>query len=441
MLRRHLRSVRAWSAAGLLTCSFLAAVAPAGEPSEPIPGADQGAQAVGILAARDAGQLALDVRGAGESSVRLAIRNLSPRRLNVVLPPGLVAASSAGQAFQSMGLGAATNRAGGFGQFRGGHEESPGFQSVPVADSVPVDGVTVPAGQMVELAIPAVCLNFGLPTPTPLNSFVLMDVADYSPNPRVQKALRTLATVGTSQGVAQAVMWNVCDGLSWRKLDTQSAKRMNSHEIALAARFVEALDSAGTSDLVDPQYLTEGRIFVQVKGEGELAKDARRLESELDGQRILGLPVRVVGEGETPKAPAPAMLLTVTLTGGSEQARGHVAVSHATKGRWSNLGTAKFQGDAAPGDLQAAGLSKSLDRAIASAFVGVKTVRKSGGSTTVRIENKLPFTLAHVVLNVGNEGSTAPVALTGVGVGPARNTLAPIQAARGAVERVEFNGL
>ena len=32
---------------------------------------------------------------------------------------------------------------------------------------------------------------------------------------------------------------------------------MNEHEIALAARFIEAVDASG-SDLVDPAYLTEG---------------------------------------------------------------------------------------------------------------------------------------------------------------------------------------
>ena len=71
--------------------------------------------------------------------------------------------------------------------------------------------MTVPAGQKVDLDIPAVCLNFGLPTPTPRDKFRLMDVDDYSKDVRVRKALRCLATLGTSHGTAQAAMWRVCN--------------------------------------------------------------------------------------------------------------------------------------------------------------------------------------------------------------------------------------
>ena len=172
MLWRHLCLVRAITASGLLTCSMLGASA-AGEPQEPIPGADAQAETVKVLDAEKAGTLAVEVRGQGQDRVRVSLKNTSARRLNVVLPPGLVASSAVGQAgrgggggggFQSMGLGAASNRSGGFGQFAGGRAE-PGFQSV-AADPTPA-GVVVPAGQKVDLEIPAVCLNFGLPTPTP----------------------------------------------------------------------------------------------------------------------------------------------------------------------------------------------------------------------------------------------------------------------------------
>src|SRR5438270_11125535 len=134
MQRRHLWLVRAITASGLLTCSMLGASA-AGEPQEPIPGADAQAETVKVLEAEKAGTLAVEVRGQGQDRVRVSLKNTSARRLNVVLPPGLVASSSVGQGagggggapgggagggFQSMGLGAVTNRSGGFGQFAGG---------------------------------------------------------------------------------------------------------------------------------------------------------------------------------------------------------------------------------------------------------------------------------------------------------------------------------
>ncbi|MBV8231921.1 MAG: hypothetical protein JO329_18225, partial [Planctomycetaceae bacterium] len=54
MLWRPLCPARAWSAAGLLTCSMLAASAPA-EPSEPAPPADAVTETVQVLKAGAAG--------------------------------------------------------------------------------------------------------------------------------------------------------------------------------------------------------------------------------------------------------------------------------------------------------------------------------------------------------------------------------------------------
>ena len=51
MLWRHLCSVRAWAAAGLMTCSMFAASALA-EPAEPPPSADRVTETVKVLEAR-----------------------------------------------------------------------------------------------------------------------------------------------------------------------------------------------------------------------------------------------------------------------------------------------------------------------------------------------------------------------------------------------------
>ncbi len=196
----------------------------------------------------------------------------------MILPPGLVAASAAGQGraggggFQSMGLGSVGNQPGAFGEFRAAASASAsGLQSVAVSDEAPDRAVTVPAGRTVELSIPAVCLNFGIATPTPRDRFELVDVDDYTPDPRARKALRSLATLGTSHGVAQAVAWNVFNGVPFEAMAAQHGKVVNPHETSLAARFVEALDASGSSDLVDRAYLNEGRVFIQVEGEGPLA--------------------------------------------------------------------------------------------------------------------------------------------------------------------------
>src|SRR3954452_8777299 len=96
MLWRRRCLVRALSAAGLLIGSTWGAAAFA-EPEEPAPRPEAVSPTVDVLQAPHAGQLAIRVQGQGSDRIRLALRNTSGGRLNVVLPPGLVAAASAGQ--------------------------------------------------------------------------------------------------------------------------------------------------------------------------------------------------------------------------------------------------------------------------------------------------------------------------------------------------------
>ena len=433
---RHRWLRRGASAAGLLACTLLGAPALAQSPG-PAPGPETTAQTVEILQARKAGDLAVTVRGAGDDRVKFSIKNTSPRRLNVVLPPGLVAAS-VGQGFQSMGLGTPTSARGSFGQFRYGSEpDATTSTTIATRDA----GVVVPAGQTVEFHLPSACLNFGIATPTPRDQFELMSVEEYSPDPRVRKALRSLATLGTSQKVAQAVMWHLCNGLSYEQLATEAAKFLNLHEITLAARFVEALDASG-STLVDPSALTQSRLVVRLSGD-VYAKDLHRLAGELDGRRVLGLPVRVVDDLAPSSEQLGALSLKVHLAGSpTGPTQGRVIVQHASiASGWVDVGRTSFRDDTRAAELKGSDLAAAIDHAVASAFVSVRIARTGTGTTTLKIENKLPLTLANVVIRAGRAASADRVALTGVGIGPARSGLATIQAATGVVERVELNGL
>jgi hypothetical protein len=447
MLWRHLCLVRAWSAAGLLTCSMFAAPALA-EPDDPRPSAEAVTETVRVLDAKRVGDLKLELRGHGQDRVRVTLRNTSAKRLNVVLPPGLVAASATGQGragggFQSMGLGSVGNQAGAFGQFRvAGTATEAGFQSVPAVDSSAEKAVTVPAGKSIDLTIPAVCLNYGLPTPTIRDRFELMDVDEYTPDIRARKALRTLATTGTSHGVAQAAAWHVFNGVPFEVMPGQSSKFVNPHEAALAARFVEALDASGAPDLVDAAYMNEGRIFVQVEGEAALAADARRLGGAFEGLHVLGLPVRVVSPDEMPETLAPALLIKVTLTGSQPgETRGRLNVARATRSEgWVPLGKTTFTEGSSLSVLDGPSLARAVDRSLAASFVEVKTVKKGPNSTTLKVENHLPFSLATVIVRSSGSSSAALVPYRGIGVGPARSAQVSIQASGGKVERVELNG-
>jgi len=400
---------------------------------------------VDLLKASKVGELSVVARGQGQDRVRLTIRNTSSQRLNVILPAGLVASAAAGQGqgrgLQSMGLGMFSNRPGSFGQFRGSGGDE-GLQSVALDDSSLDSSITVPAGESLDVTVTAVCLNFGLPTPTPRDRFTLVDVADYSTDSRVRKSLRSLCQLGTSQGVAQVVMWRVCNDLTFEAMAAQAGKVINEPEIALAARFIEALDETTGADLVDARALTEGRVFVKIQGEGALAGDAERLNEQVEKCRLLGLPVRIVDHGELPSAPAALFIKVVLTDGKTGETRGRVVVSSSsTANQWAPLGKARFQ-DTRPVDvLDGKAMSQIMDRAIGAAFVTVKPARRTVGSTTLKVDNHLPFTLATVAVKAGNLAGAPTVPFHGLGVGPARSALLPIQAATATIERVELNGL
>jgi hypothetical protein len=219
---------------------------------------------------------------------------------------------------------------------------------------------------------------------------------------------------------------------------------MNVHEIALAARFVQALDAPGAGDLVDPATLTQSRVYVQVKGQSPLGGEARRLSSGLEGLRILGLPLQVVESQDLPTVAAPALLLNIVLTDAKVgETRGAVVVSSCAAGEaWLPVGKVSFRDNSSVDVLDSATLIKVVDRAVASAFVTVKPARRTVGSTTLKVENRLPFTVSSLLVKTGSSAGAPSVPFVGVGVGPARSALLPIQAANASlVEHVELNGL
>ena len=449
---RRLHLVRALSAAGLASSlMFLGAAAAAGralddEPST-LPESATTTQTVDVLKAVEAGDLKVVARGQGQEKVRLSIENVSGKRLNVIIPPGLVASSGLGQrggmgggGFQSMGLGSITNRPGSFGRFEAA--AAPGFRSMPVS-AAEDSALTVPEGETVDVTVPGVCLNYGVAAPSPRDVFTLMDVARYTADLRVRKALRSLAALGTSQGVAQAAMWRICDDVSFQEMASRDGKVLNPHELALAARFVEAVDQA-PGDLVDPAALAEGRVFVNVRAEGPSAvAEADRLAAKLDGLRLLGLPITLVEGDETPTAAAPALFVKLVLSESRDgEAVGRMQVGSTPTGDlWRPLGKAVFRDHSSLAVLDAPTLAALMEHELATSFVTVRVARRSTTSTTLRIDNRLPFTIAGLSLRAGASPGSPLVPFDAVGLGPARSLTLPIQAPHAQIMGVELNGL
>jgi hypothetical protein len=444
---RCLRVVRAATIAGLVAGMSVSGYRSADGQQDPAlvdspPGVQFQAEAVDLLRARDAGLVGVELRGAGEDEVRVTLRNSSPRRLSVVVPPGLVALSVTGQ-FQSMGLGLPTNRPGSFGEFRPTTGvDSGAFKSVPPGFSTREgSAITLAPGRTINFSVPAVCLNFGIPEPSANDEMLLMDVADYTPDERARRALRSIGTLGTSRNVAQAVAWNVFNSVPFSTMTARAPKSVNRMEGALAARFLEALDQS-SGEVVEPAYVTEGRLFVRLQGEGDLAQKADILAKDLEGKYLMGLPVRVIGTPGEPSTSGPALYLIVTLTSSSDNATaGRVAVKGLSRdGRWNDGGTAKLSMNVPPSSLDSSLLAEYIDSSVARQFVAVKKVKRVDGGTVVEVVNRLPFTLSRIVLQAAGD-TTAPVPFEAVGISPLRSAQVKIPAAEATIGRVELNGL
>ena len=202
--------------------------------------------------------------------------------------------------------------------------------------------------------------------------------------------------------------------------------------------------------LPQPESLSTRRIFrsrvctFRYGAKGHLrARPSGCWASSMDSS-FLGLPVRLVESDDLPTVSAPALLLRVVLTDSrAGETRGMVVVNSCAAGEaWVPLGKVPFRNTSAISVLDGATLCDVVDRSVASAFVTVKPARRTLGSTTLKVENRLPFTVSNLVVKAGTSAGSPSVPFTGVGVGPARSALLPIQAATASlVEHVELNGL
>jgi hypothetical protein len=231
--------------------------------------------------------------------------------------------------------------------------------------------------------------------------------------------------------------------VTFETMASEAGRVLNDLEIALAARFVEAMDASPGNDLVDASLLSSQRLFVRLQGEEGLASEVRRLQNQLEGLKLLGLPICGASGDELSSATSSAIFINVVLsTTRAGESRGRINVSYVPlQGGWTPLGKASLQDASSLSMLNGEMLCKSLDRELASAFVIVRPAKRGVGSTTLRVENHLPFTLARISLRAGSSAGAPIVPFPAVGIGPARSALMPIQAGTAVVEQVELNGL
>jgi hypothetical protein len=135
----------------------------------------------------------------------------------------------------------------------------------------------------------------------------------------------------------------------------------------------------------------------------------------------------------------------VTLLGGpAGETRARVVVQAATglgETDWSPIGQVTIKEGSATSAIDAASLARAIYHAVGSAFVTAKVAKRSATVTTLRVENRLPFTVAHLTVKAGNSSGASLVTVPALGIGPGRSGLATIPASGASVDRVELNGL
>ncbi len=72
--------------------------------------------------------------------------------------------------------------------------------------------------EKISVKVPAFCMEFGLPDPTPRIKYTLVPLKMVTRNRAIQKVLTEFGHGKHHQAVAQLAMWNVANGTTWQQL-------------------------------------------------------------------------------------------------------------------------------------------------------------------------------------------------------------------------------
>ena len=248
---------------------------------------------------------------------------------------------------------------------------------------------------------------------------ILGDVAKVNHNPRVQKALRRLATAKAPTSLSQLVMWRVAADLDWNTIAQLSRSWANRHEIALAQDFVDHLDDATEGET--------GRLLFEVEGADAAGKTiAAELTKTLEGKMVLG--VAAAGIPEQPQGPALACRIRLTATEASVQVTG----TDATATKWVAFGKFTQPLVQENGKVDQMKFADSLAEGILNRLVRAQVIKGSAQKDKgklihqIRIENASPLILNGLaVVGTGSKEDEVPKVLSGIAIPPRRSMLVP----------------
>jgi len=203
--------------AGLMLAS-LATGSDAGKPAIPAQKAIDGLPVVPLFELLKVEQVDARLVHKDESSGNLFVDNKFKKSINVQMPEVFVGVHVLNQGFfdnQNQNIQ-------GGGQSQGGQTTGGGASN----SSQNGPGIfSVPPGKVVRIPVKTVCLEHGRPTPASRMEYRIFPVERYSKDPALFELLTAVANGKYSQKVAQAAVWHMASGKSWKQLAAMKFRR------------------------------------------------------------------------------------------------------------------------------------------------------------------------------------------------------------------------
>ncbi|NLS90876.1 MAG: hypothetical protein GXX96_01645 [Planctomycetaceae bacterium] len=231
---------------------------------------ESSAETVDLFKAVEQGVLSVKVIPRDSKECRILITNETAQPVNVQMPFALAAVPVLAQVFadgldQSQNNRSTPQRLGignPFGQqnplqmgqnMQGGPLMNPGNQPFFAPFCIPPEKVA-------QLRLPAVCLDYGQPTPRPAMRYRLVAMAEIGEPKELEVLCRQLGLEPSGQQVAQAAAWHLADGKTWDEMEEMVIRRLGqpdqpffkSKEIEAAKSVVGTLKAAVVSNDVQP---------------------------------------------------------------------------------------------------------------------------------------------------------------------------------------------
>jgi hypothetical protein len=301
-----------------------------------------------------------------------------------------------------------------------------GFRSV--APTAPASALVKP-GQTRRLPTPLVSLSGpsdegDLSMPRSGEPLEILDIdALAGASPRLRAAVKRLAQEKAPQTVAQLVLWHVGLGIDWSSLERLARRWANPGELALARRFVGALDATASEGTA----AETGTLDLDLIASGSESEAlAGRLRSILDGRPMLGLTVRV-RQAEPPRGPALACQVRLE----RETASARVLTTDEAGTAWRAVG--KFSvalADSKGTERPAAAVADALAEGLLDRLVRVQLTlgpRVKGKETyKIRIDNSSPLVLHGLALaGSAADPEAKPSLLLGISLPPRKSLAVP----------------